>query len=134
MGFVGLDFQLWKYVILYNSHVEIWVQFILNEVWNHIYLTDDKCRFSAILLYGILHISYKKTLIMIFWHRICNSNFTYRYLGTDFTTWTMKSLYFTYRNQCTDIQALHMKFFMFPMWKSKSRYFRKYMELSIFPK
>ena len=42
MGFVGLDFQLWKYVILYDSRVEISVQIFLIEVWKHVYLTDDK--------------------------------------------------------------------------------------------
>ena len=68
MGFVGLDFQLWKYVILYDSCVEIWVQIFLKEAWNRVYLTDDNLSidFSAILICGILHISYKKTLIMIF--------------------------------------------------------------------
>ena len=80
----------------------------------------------------IFHV--RKPLLWFFWHRICNYNFTYKYLGTDFPTCNMKSLYFTYRNPCTDIHTWHMKIFTFHMWKSLSIYFRKYMELSIFPK
>lgn len=40
----------------------------LNEVWNHVYFTDDNLSidFSALLICGILHISYKKIVDMIF--------------------------------------------------------------------
>ena len=34
MGFVGLDFQLWKYVFLYDSCVDISVQIFLTEYEN----------------------------------------------------------------------------------------------------
>ena len=46
-----MGFQLWKYVILYDSRVEIWVQIFLNEVWNHVSLTDDKLSVGFLLYY-----------------------------------------------------------------------------------
>ena len=67
MAFVGIDFQRWNTEFCV-SHVAISVQIFLNEIWNHIYFTDDNGNkdFSAILTYGILYISYMKILIKIF--------------------------------------------------------------------
>ena len=42
---------------------------------------------------------------------------------SDFPTWNVKFLYFTYRNLWTDIHTWHMKIVMFRMWTSQPRYF-----------
>ena len=66
-GFCGHRFSNAKYRILYVSHMPISVQIFLNEIWNHIHFTDDNQNkdFSAILMCGILYISYTKILIKI---------------------------------------------------------------------
>ena len=121
--------------ILYVSHVPISVQIFLNEIWNHIYFTDDNWNkdFSAILTYGILYISYMKILIEIFWHKYVILYIScYKNQGTDFPTWMRTFLHFTNRNLWTDFHTCHMRFFTFNIRKSRPRYLYKNKEIFMF--
>ena len=62
--------------------------------------------------YGILYISYRKAWMMTFLQEICNFlYFIHENMGTDFSTWSMKSVFYVWKSSCICLECC-----MFHIW------------------
>lgn len=109
-GFVDIDSHMWPMDFCVSS-VYITLEVFLNEIWSYVYFTVDNWSkvFSAISIYGILCITYMKIVIK-FLPKYVNFYIWHRNLGTNFLTYTMKSLHFRYRNLWTGFHTWSMRF------------------------